>query len=101
MADLSDADWKTLLGDDYKTKMMERDAAAGVTDESRAATSKANLLSNTMWTSLAVAFLGLIIFVTNYYSVSGPFSSTLSTFSLIVTLVSLAIAAYAWRSSAA
>ncbi len=101
MADLSDADWTALIEDDYKIKMMERDAAAGVTDESRAAKSKAVLLSNTMWTSLAVAFLGLIIFVTNYYSVSGPYNSTLSTFSLTVTLVSLAIAAFAWRSSAA
>ena len=101
MADLSDADWKVLLGNDHKIKMMERDAAAGVTDESRAAKSKADLLSNTMWTSLAVALLGLIIFVTNYYSVSGPFNSQLSTLSIIVTLASFAIAAFAWRSSAA
>ncbi len=101
MADLSDADKQVLLGKDYKAKLLERDTAAGVTDASRSAKSKADLLSNTMMTSLAVAILALIIFATNFYSVSGPYNSTLSTGSIIVALVSLGIAAYAWRSSAA
>lgn len=100
MGDLADSDWKVLLGADYKAKMVARDRAAGVTDATRAAKSKADMLANMMLTALGFAVVALVIFGTNFYSVSAPFSSSLATVSGIVALVSLAVAAYAWRNSA-
>lgn len=101
MADLSDADWKALLGNDYKTKIAERDAAAGITDATRAAKAKADMLSNVMLTGLGFAVVALLIFSTNFYSVSGPYNATLAMVSGIVAIASLAVSAFAWRSSAA
>ncbi len=101
MADLSDTDKQALLGKDYKAKMLERDTASGVTDASRAAKGKADMLGNIMFTAVGVAIVALLIFTTNFYAVSGPYNATLAMGSAIVALASLAIAAYAWRSSAA
>lgn len=101
MADLSDADKRALLGKDYKAERVERDIASGVTDATRSAKSKADMLSNVMLTALGFAVVALLIFCTNFYSVSGPYNSTLAIGSAIVAIASLAVAAYAWRSSAA
>ncbi len=94
MADLSDADWQKLLGKDYKAKILERDAAAGVTDASRAAKSKADMLANFVMTGLSIGVVASVIFATNYYAVSGPYNATLAMGSGIVALASFAIAAY-------
>lgn len=94
MADLSDADWQVLLGKDYKTKMQERDAAAGITDASRAAKSKADLYSNLALTAGSIGFVAAVIFATNYYAVSGPYNATLAMGAGIVALVSFAGAAF-------
>lgn len=101
MADLSDADWKALLGNDYKTRLAERDAAAGITDATRAAKKKAEMLSNVMLTALGFAIVAGLIFSTNFYSVSGPYNATLAMGSAIVAIASLAVSAFAWRASAA
>jgi hypothetical protein len=81
--------------------MMQRDAAAGVTDATRAAKKKADSLSNIMLTALGFAVVALLIFGTNFYSVSGPYNATLAMGSGIVAIASLAVSAFAWRSSAA
>ncbi|MDP2358167.1 MAG: hypothetical protein Q8M31_19185 [Beijerinckiaceae bacterium] len=95
MAELSDTDKQILLGKDYKAKMLERDTATGVTDATRDAKSKADMLSNIMVTALGVGAVALLIFGTNFYSVSGPYNSTLSIGSAMVAIASIAIAAYA------
>lgn len=99
MAELSDSDKQILLGKDYKAKLLESDRVSGVTDATRAAESKTARLANIRATALGVAAVALLIFGTNFYSVSGPYNSTLSIGSAVVAIASLAIAAYASRRS--
>lgn len=100
MAELSDHDKQNLLGKDYKAKLQEHDAATGVTDATRLAASKAAKLDTVLMTALGVGTVALLIFGTNYFSISTPYNSTLAIGSALVAAASLGVAYFAKQSKA-
>jgi hypothetical protein len=100
MAELSDHDKENLLGKDYKAKLREQDVATGATDATRLAASKAAKLDNVLMTALGVGAIALLIFATNYFSMSTPYNSTLAIGSALVALASIGVAYFAKQSKA-
>ena len=98
MADLSDIDKQKLLGSDYKAQLMARDAASGVTDVTRSAKAKADQMSNIMMTAAGLGAVAALIFVTNLYSVSAPYNSTLAIGSALFAVACFGIAGVAFKS---
>lgn len=101
MAELSDHDKLNLLGKDYKAKLLAQDAATGATDATRLAEERASKMATVAVTGMGVGTVALLIFGTNYFSISTPYNSTLAIGSALVAAASLGVAYFARQSKAA
>ncbi len=100
MAELSDHDKQNLLGKDYKAKLREQDVASGATDATRLAAARSAKLDTVVMTALGVGTVALLIFGTNYFSISTPYNSTLAIGSAVVAVASIGVAYFAKQSKA-
>ncbi|MDP2355470.1 MAG: hypothetical protein Q8M31_05355 [Beijerinckiaceae bacterium] len=97
MAELSDADKKGLLGDDWKRKAAELDASRGITDISRSAAKKEETASNLIKLAMSVGFVAFLIGLANYFSRGTPYNVWLVTGCAVIVIASAAIAVWFWR----
>ena len=90
MAALPESDRKKILGDDYRA-LDERNEAVGLRKNAEEVRAERISKSETSQiTAGGIAVVGVILFVTNFYSVSGPSLKLISAFSAMLTVVGVA-----------
>lgn len=94
MAELSDADKKTLLGADWKKNQASQDAARGITDTTRSSVDKEKMASNIVTAAGGSAIVAFLIGVMNYFSRGTPYNATLVIGCTIVFIASAATVAW-------
>ncbi len=92
MASLSDSDKRILLGENYREIERQEQAASGISDKTRDATATVAKIEGFAMTAVFFTVVSAIIFVTNYYAVSGPYQPTLATMSAVAFVVALVAA---------
>jgi hypothetical protein len=97
MAELSDADKKILLGEDWKENQANQDASRGITDTTRSAAEKDKMASNIVTVASGFGIVALIIGIANYFSRGTPYNPALVIGCTIVVLASAATAAWFMR----
>lgn len=94
MADLSDADKRTLLGAGYKEAQATRDVQRGVTDETRLAKSRQEVASNLIAVAAGFGVIAFLIGLANYFSRGTPYNPALVIGCLVVVIASAATVAW-------
>ncbi|MDP2358923.1 MAG: hypothetical protein Q8M31_23090 [Beijerinckiaceae bacterium] len=97
MAELSEADKKSLLGEDWKKKAAELDASRGITDVSRSAAQKEEAAANFIKIAIGVGFVASLIGIANYFSRGTPYSAGLVISCAVIVIASAATATWFWR----
>lgn len=77
MADLSDADKKILLGENYKEIAKQAQIASGVTDRMKAAQESADKMDGLAKAAIFFAVVAVLILGANYFATSFPYNQTL------------------------
>lgn len=94
MADLSDADKRSLMGADYKDKQSAFEKKMGITDETRASKDKASTVSTIIGGSVGLAIVAFLIGLANYYSHGTAYNATLVLACAVIVIASAASAAW-------
>lgn len=98
MAELSEADRRILLGENYK----ELEAQAEAEGRARGApeklwTAQVDKCGNNQFSAFAITVVGLVLFVTNFYAVSGPSLLLVTIFSVVTIIVGVGWYGYLWK----
>jgi hypothetical protein len=91
MADLSDADKKILLGENYKEIAKQAQIASGVTDRMKAAQESAAKMDGLAKAAIFFAVIAVLILGGNYFGTSFPYSQTLQMIATATLALSVVI----------
>jgi hypothetical protein len=91
MADLSDADKKILLGENYKEIAKQAQIASGVTDRMKAAQESAAKMDGLAKAAIFFAVIAVLILGGNYFATSFPYSQTLQMIATATLALSVVI----------
>ena len=78
MAELSDADKRVLLGENYKEIERAAAEASGMNATQEAIEEKRKKIDNVRTSAGVIGLLGTLVFVTNYLQMSGPYQPYMS-----------------------